>query len=124
MLTKAPYAVTIPVVDLNRAKNFYETKLGLKKSGDAPGGIWYEAGQGQKIMLYEREPTKADHTVLGFEVEDIEREVKELQGRGVVFEEYDLPNLKTENHIATMGEWKAAWFKDTEGNILSINQSK
>jgi hypothetical protein len=119
MLTNSTYAVTLPVVDLERAKNL----LGLKESGDMPNGLMFETGKGQMIMLYQREPTKADHTVLDFEVDDIETEIKELQDKGVVFEDYDMPDLKTENHIATMGQWKAAWFKDSEGNILSINQT-
>lgn len=124
MLTNAKIATTLPVVDLERAKAFYMEKLGLKTSQNVPGGTMLEAGSGQRIMLYQREPTKADHTVIGFEVENVEKEVKELQERGVVFEEYDMPNLKTENFIASMDNWKAAWFKDTEGNILSINEMK
>jgi catechol 2,3-dioxygenase-like lactoylglutathione lyase family enzyme len=124
MLTNAAIATTIPVVDLNRAKAFYQDKLGLKTADDVPGGAMLEAGEGQRIYLYEREPTKADHTVIGFHVDDVEKEVNELKGKGIVFEEYDMPNLKTENFIATIGTWKAAWFKDTEGNILSINEMK
>lgn len=124
VLKNAPIAVTLPVVDMDRAKKFYETKLGLTPYEETTGGMMYEAGKGQRILLYQREPTKADHTVMGFEVDDVEKEVKELRDKGVVFEEYDLPNLKTVNYIATVGKWKAAWFKDTEGNILSINQAK
>ena len=124
MLTNAKTATTLPVVDLERAKAFYMDKLGLKTSEDVPGGAMLEAGTGQRIMLYQRERTKADHTVIGFEVEDVEKEVKDLRGRGIVFEEYDMPDLKTVDSIATIGNWKAAWFKDTEGNILSINEMK
>jgi predicted enzyme related to lactoylglutathione lyase len=124
MLTNARTATTVPVVDLARAKAFYTEKLGLRTSQDVPGGTMLEAGEGQRIMLYQREPTKADHTIIGFEVEDVEKEIKELRSKGVVFEEYDMPNLKTENFIATMDNWKAAWFKDSEGNILSINEMK
>ena len=124
MLTNAKTATTLPVVDLDRAKAFYKDKLGLKATDDVPGGTMFEAGSGQRVMLYQRERTKADHTVIGFHVEDVEKEVKELQGKGIEFEEYDMPNLKTENFIATMDNWKSAWFKDTEGNILSINEMK
>ena len=124
MLTNAKTATTLPVVDLERAKAFYKDKLGLKTSEDVPGGAMLEAGTGQRIYLYQRERTKADHTVIGFEVENVETEVKELKGRGIVFEEYDRPDLKTVDSIATLGTWKAAWFKDTEGNILSINEMK
>jgi catechol 2,3-dioxygenase-like lactoylglutathione lyase family enzyme len=124
MLTNARTATTLPVENLERAKAFYTDKLGLKTSTDVPGGAMLEAGEGQRIMLYQRERTKADHTVIGFEVENVEMEVKELRGRGIVFEEYDRPDLKTVDSIATLGTWKAAWFKDTEGNILSINEMK
>ena len=124
MLTNVKTATTLPVVDLERAKAFYKDKLGLKTSEDVPGGAMLEAGTGQRIMLYQRERTKADHTVIGFEVEDVEKEVKELKGRGIVFEEYDMSDLKTVDSIAIIGNWKAAWFKDTEGNILSINEMK
>jgi catechol 2,3-dioxygenase-like lactoylglutathione lyase family enzyme len=124
VLTNARTATTLPVVDLERAKTFYREKLGLKTSEDVPGGAMLEAGTGQRILLYQRERTKADHTVIGFEVEDVAKEVKELRGKGIVFEEYDMPDLKTVDSIATLGTWKAAWFKDTEGNILSINEMK
>jgi predicted enzyme related to lactoylglutathione lyase len=124
MLTNAKTATTLPVVDLKRAKTFYQEKLGLKTSEDVPGGVMLEAGSGQRILLYQRERTKADHTVIGFEVDDVEKEVKELRGRGIQFEEYDMPNLKTVDSIAKLENWKTAWFKDTEGNILSINQMK
>jgi catechol 2,3-dioxygenase-like lactoylglutathione lyase family enzyme len=124
MLTNARTATTLPVENLERAKTFYREKLGLKTSDDVPGGVMFEAGKGQRILLYQRERTKADHTVIGFEVEDVEKEVKDLRGRGIVFEEYDRPDLKTVDSIATLGTWKAAWFKDTEGNILSINEMK
>jgi predicted enzyme related to lactoylglutathione lyase len=124
MLTNARTATTLPVVDLERAKTFYSEKLGLKQTDDVPGGVMFEAGSGQRLLLYQRAPTKADHTVVGFEVEDVEKEVKELRERGIVFEEYDMPDLKTVDSIAQLDNWKTAWFKDTEGNILSINQMK
>jgi catechol 2,3-dioxygenase-like lactoylglutathione lyase family enzyme len=122
MLVNAPVAPTIPVVDLERASKFYQDKLGLKPSGETLQGKFFEAGNGTQILLYQREPTKADHTVLGFNVQNIEQEVKDLREKGIVFEEYDLPNLKTTNGIAIMGKDKAAWFKDTEGNILALSQ--
>ena len=81
-----------------------------------------EAGQGTKLELLKRDqPTKAEHTALTFEVDDIDREVTELEGRGVQFEDYNTPGLKTERHIAKMDGERAAWFKDTEGNILCVN---
>jgi hypothetical protein len=83
----------------------------------------YQAGENSRFTIY---PTpnagKAPQTVMGFNTPDVEAEVRELKARGVVFEEYDYPTLKTVNSIATMGEVKSAWFKDSEGNILGIAQ--
>lgn len=116
---------TLPAVDLQRARRFYEDKLGLGTpvlvSNDE---ALYKFGQGAQLYLYVRGPTKADHTVFAFLVEDIEKEVKELKEKGIVFEEYDVPGLKTVNGIATMANGKSAWFKDTEGNIVAISDLK
>lgn len=128
MLTTSPIRPTIPVVDLNRAKRFYETMLGLKpvsndENNDAASGIAiFECGNSTLIELYQRGPSKADHTVATFEVSNIEEEVNTLRGKGVNFEEYDMPEIKTQNGIATQGSVKAAWFKDSEGNVLCIHQ--
>ncbi len=127
MLANSPVMPTIPVVDLSRAKRFYETALGLKpaptNNNDNTSNIaTFQCGNGSRIELYQRAPSKADHTVATFEVSDIEEEVNMLRGKGVNFEEYDMPGIKTQNGIATQGSDKAAWFKDTEGNILCIHQ--
>ena len=121
-LQNAPVTANMPAVDLSRAKKFYGETLGLKeKSEQMPGDVaLFEAGSGTTLMLYEREATKADHTVASFEVLDIEAVAKELRSKGVTFEEY--PDMGTVDGIATMGSMKAAWFKDTEGNILCLHQ--
>lgn len=114
---------TLPATDLERVKNFYENKLGLKVVKSENGMMEISTGNGNLISIYEREtPTKADHTVLTFEVSRIESEINELIKKGVKFEDYDLPDLKTENHIFKNGNEKAAWFKDSEGNILCIHE--
>jgi predicted enzyme related to lactoylglutathione lyase len=128
MLTNSPIRPTIPVVDLNRAKRFYETTLGLKpvpanNDGNASGIAIFECGNGTRMELYQRGPSKADHTVATFEVSNIEEEVNALRGKGVNFEDYDMPEIKTQNGIATQGSVRAAWFKDSEGNILCIHQA-
>ena len=117
---------TLPVIDLERAKRFYEDKLGLEVvQEDLSPGALLQAGDGSSLYIYQRAPTKADHTVAGFEVEDVEATVRELKEKGVVFEEVDVPSLKTKESVATMatpkGEAKAAWFRDTEGNILALS---
>jgi catechol 2,3-dioxygenase-like lactoylglutathione lyase family enzyme len=124
MLSSASVYATIPVVDLKRARRFYEDKLGLKVVREDPSpGAEIEAGHGTRFYLYQRGATKADHTVAGFKVKDVEAEVKALKAKGVKFEEYDIPSMgiKTVNGIATMDGLKSAWFKDTEGNILGIS---
>jgi predicted enzyme related to lactoylglutathione lyase len=126
MLANSPIRPTIPVVDLDRAKRFYETRLGLKpvpaNSDNTSGMVIFKCGNGTRMELYQRGPSKADHTVATFEVSDIEEEVNTLREKGVNFEEYDMPGIKTQNSIATQGSVKAAWFKDSEGNILCIHQ--
>jgi catechol 2,3-dioxygenase-like lactoylglutathione lyase family enzyme len=122
MLSNAKAAPTLPAVDIARARKFYEGKLGLKVLRQNDNELELEAGGGTSIYLYKRAATKADHTAFAFTVPDVEKEVKELKARGVVFEEYDLPGLKTVNSIATMDTEKAAWFKDTEGNIIGVGE--
>ena len=123
MLAKRRVYATIPATDIKRAKRWYEEKLGLKPSSESDMGAQYVLGNGTGFLLY---PTqfagKAPNTLLGFESTDVETDVAALKKKGVKFEEYDMPGLKTVNSIATMGGGKGAWFKDSEGNILSISE--
>jgi predicted enzyme related to lactoylglutathione lyase len=126
MLKEARVAAILPAVDIKRAKRFYSEKLGLP-TPDMPvpeDGAAFVSGDRTMLYLYERENgTKADHTVAGWLVEDVEKAVDELREKGVVFERYDMPGLKTdERGIAESGGAKSAWFKDTEGNILAITE--
>jgi len=124
MLTNVSVRPTLPVVDLNRAKKFYEEKLGLKVVGEDPSpGVILQAGGGTQLYIYQRAATKADHTAASFSVKDVEAEVTELKAKGVVFEEVEIPSMgaKTVDGVITFGELKAAWFKDTEGNMLGIS---
>ncbi|HEY5806075.1 MAG TPA: VOC family protein [Candidatus Saccharimonadales bacterium] len=117
------YAV-IPVSDLQRARTFYSEKLGLEPKKEMPGGLIYETGDSTEFLMYETENAgTAKNTAMGWECDDVESEVEELRGRGVVFEEYDMPGIKTENGIATTDGQQAAWFKDSEGNILAISSA-
>jgi catechol 2,3-dioxygenase-like lactoylglutathione lyase family enzyme len=114
---------TLPVVDIDRAKRWYEEKLGLTPSTENPGGAFYELGGGTRFILY---PTpneaRGGHTQLGITTEDVAADVAQLKERGVVFEEYDFPGLKTEGSIATTGDVRAAWFRDSENNMIGIVQ--
>jgi catechol 2,3-dioxygenase-like lactoylglutathione lyase family enzyme len=125
MISKALATPTLPVVDLKRARSFYEGKLGFKVIQEDPSpGLRLRCGDCTTLYLYQRSATKADHTVVSFDVDDIEAEVNELKKKGIKFEEYDLPDMgiKTVNGIASMNGDKAAWFRDTEGNILALGQ--
>ena len=122
MLQNSPMYAYIPVKDVARARRFYEHKVGLKPAREIAGGVVYESAGKTACFLY---PTPNAGTSKAsqayWQVADVEREVAELRGRGVVFEEYDMPGIKTVNGIASGGDGgKAAWFKDTEGNIMAI----
>lgn len=123
MLSNSPIGPTLPAVDIERAKKFYSEKLGLKEAAaQEPGGVTFDCGGGTKLYIYERPAVKVEHTLANFMVDDLEAEMADLRGRGVVFEEYDMPGLKTVNGVADMDGFKGAWFKDTEGNILALGQ--
>jgi catechol 2,3-dioxygenase-like lactoylglutathione lyase family enzyme len=124
MLKDRKLHATIPVADMARARAFYEGTLGFAPSAIEPGGTMYDAGGGTRFVLYPSGPLAgtAAHTLAGFSVADIDAEVAELKGRGVVFAEYDTEYVKTVDSIATTGNVRAAWFKDSEGNILGIGQ--
>ncbi len=123
MLSSAPISPTLPVKDIERAKKFYSEKLGLKEApAQEPGGVTFECGGGTLLYIYERPPVTVEHTLASFMVDDMEAEMADLRSRGVVFEEYDMPGLKTVNGVADMDGFKAAWFKDSEDNILALGQ--
>lgn len=123
MLTKSPTTTMLPVSDIDRAARFYSETLGLEPRDTTPdGGRLFTAGS-DAIGLLPAEPgAQSGHTVISFEVTDIEAEIRDLEGRGVTFADYDLPDLKTVGHVADMGGEKAAWFADSEGNVLCIHQ--
>jgi predicted enzyme related to lactoylglutathione lyase len=123
MLANCTVQTTIPYLDYDRARQFYEERLGFALSQETPGGIVYECGGGTSFLLYPSQfAGTAQNTAMSFITNDIEAEVSELRARGIVFEEYDFPDLKTVNGITDFPVGRAAWFKDTEGNILSVSQ--
>ena len=124
MLQKAPMYAYIPVKDLARARQFYEEKIGLKPKEEKAGGVVYEFAQHTACFMYPTPNAGTSSASQAFwQVDDVEREVAELKRRGVKFEEYDMPQMKTDKGIAIGGGAKAAWFKDTEGNIMALVQS-
>ena len=113
---------TIPARDLERAKNFYADKLGLKPAEERPDGLRYRCGDGEFLLFESSGEPSGTHTQLGWDVDDLEATVSELRANGVVFEEYDLPGFKTVEGIAEIAGEKGAWFKDSEGNLLAIGE--
>jgi catechol 2,3-dioxygenase-like lactoylglutathione lyase family enzyme len=123
MLGGSRVAPTIPVRDPARSRDFYEGSLGLKlKQEMTDGGIEYECGGGTSLFTYPTEENagKSPATLASFEVDDAPAAVGELRGKGVTFEEYDMPGLKTVEGIAELAGSRGAWFKDPDGNILAV----
>src|SRR5216684_3649498 len=123
MLKNARIVPYIPVADVARARKFYEEKVGLKPKEEYAGGVIYECGKGSWVFMYPSPAAGTSKASTAFwAVDDVAAEVAALKSRGVVFEEYDRPGIKTVNGIATGGGAKTAWFKDSEGNILALSQ--
>ena len=123
MLTNASVTTMLPVVDMARARVFYEGCLGLQPGGLKPDGKFVYLVGGSTLALFPKaEGTKADHTAVSFQVSDIAASIAELKRKGVVFEDYDFPGLKTIDHVCVLGAEKAAWFKDPEGNYLCLHE--
>jgi len=122
MLQKFPMYAYIPANDVARARRFYEGKLGFKVAEETAAGVVYHFGENTGCFLYDAKPSAGTSTASQafWKVDDLEKEMAELRSRGVKFEEYDEPGVKTVNGIAEGGGAKAAWFKDTEGNIMAI----
>jgi catechol 2,3-dioxygenase-like lactoylglutathione lyase family enzyme len=130
MLRNGRAATRLPAQDLERARRFYSEKLGLEPSEERPGGLLYESASGTFALFLSGGASSGEFTQMGWEVDDIEATVAELKARGVVFEEVDLPGLKTVDGIADIegnypskgrGE-RGAWFRDSEGNMLGVGQ--
>lgn len=123
MLSDSPVTTMLPVKDMDRARAFYEGRLGLAPGGFRADGKFVYAVAGSTLALFPKpEGTKADHTAISFRVADIAASIEQLKRAGVVFEDYDFPGLKTVNHVCVLGAEKAAWFKDSEGNFLCIHE--
>ena len=122
MLKIKRVGAAMPAQDITRAREFYEQKLGLKPSVEGPdGGVMYVVGETGFLVFPSMGKASGDHTQMAMDVEDVEEAVRELRSRGVEFEEYDYPNLKTQDGLAELPNGsKGAWFKDTEGNLIGL----
>jgi catechol 2,3-dioxygenase-like lactoylglutathione lyase family enzyme len=127
MLANAEIAAIVPVSDIDKAVEFYGDKLGLElqvRRDDLPQNreAEFRAGDGTLVVYESVAAGQSRGTLAGFRVEDVDAIVTGLRERGVAFEEYDLPDLKTENAIATIGDLRAAWARDPDGNIIAFEQ--
>jgi catechol-2,3-dioxygenase len=123
-LDEFPVYAVLPASDFGRARRWYEEKLGLKPSEEIPGNAWYRCDGGTWFILTQTPNAgTAQNTAAGFTVKEIESVMDDLRSRGVEFEEYDFGEMgKTEKGLMTMGTYKVAWFKDSEGNIVELSQ--
>jgi catechol 2,3-dioxygenase-like lactoylglutathione lyase family enzyme len=131
LLNRSNVSTRLPAQDLERARAFYAEKLGLEPIEERPGGLRYQCGRGYFSLFESTGAPSGEHTQMAWEVDDIDAVVAELRHQGVVFEEVDLLGLKTVDGIAevagnypsagAVGE-RAAWFRDSEGNLLGIGQ--
>ena len=124
ILEGAEFQGTIPATDLDRARSFYEEKLGFTPEHVLDVGVIYRFGKGTGFFLYPSGKAGAGHTLGSWFVDDIESAVRELGALGIQFEEYDYPDVKTVDGVADLGAELAAWFKDSEGNILAVSHLK
>jgi catechol 2,3-dioxygenase-like lactoylglutathione lyase family enzyme len=131
MLASGGVAARLPAQDLGRARAFYSQMLGLEPAEERPGGLLYRCARGEFALFASAGAPSGAHTQMSFEVDDMDATVAELRARGVVFEEYDAPGLTTVGGIAEVagnypskggGGERAAWFRDSEGNLLGIGQ--
>jgi predicted enzyme related to lactoylglutathione lyase len=127
MLNTSRVEANIPAADLARARSFYADKLGLTPTRDMAGvNLAYRTDAGTAFNVYETPHAgEAGHTIAQWHVDDIEAEVHDLKAKGVVFEVYDMPGVRWDGEIATLeGLGRAAWFRDSEGNIMCVDQEE
>lgn len=123
MLADARIGANVPVSNLEEAVSFYRGKLGLSlfERGDGEPYARFAGAGETKLSVYESNTAgQSRHTLASFVVDDVRSVVDVLKAKGVTFEEYDMPGMKTEDGVAAMGDTRAAWLKDPDGNILEI----
>ncbi|MCU1442487.1 MAG: glyoxalase [Cryobacterium sp.] len=123
MLGQLDAFTVLPAKDLQRARDYYSEKLGFEPSDEEEGGLMYRTGGGTTFFVYETDNAgTAKNTAMCWTTTDLDAEMTELRERGVTFEDYDFPGLKTENGVANLGTERSAWFVDSEGNILCLSE--
>jgi catechol 2,3-dioxygenase-like lactoylglutathione lyase family enzyme len=121
-LRDATIHTALPASDVDRAKQFFSEKLGLEPERDTGSVAIYAGREGRLAVFPSGGKASGEHTQVAWTVTDIETVVAALRDRGVVFDEYDYPDFKTVNGVATFGSSRFAWFKDSEGNVHSLEQ--
>ncbi len=121
MLSNSPVSATLGTKNMDNAKKFYTETLGLSQGEALPGGVMFKCGGETNIFVYEAAGAGSSQTTsAAWMVDDFDSVLNDLRSKGVKFEDYDMPGLKTENGVAVQEGMKAAWFKDPDGNILNI----
>jgi len=120
MLNEATVVATLAVNDIEAGKKFYGETLGLKQVDENPGGVTYASGEGKLFVYASQTAGTGQATCASWSVADLEGTIADLKNKGVTFEQYDLPGGTREGDVHMMGPMKAAWFKDSDGNILNI----
>jgi catechol 2,3-dioxygenase-like lactoylglutathione lyase family enzyme len=122
MIARGRIYATLPTGDMERSRGFYQGVLGLRELQRPPeGGVWYEAGGGTLLHVYETTAAGGDNTAATIFVDDFEQTVAALRSSSVALEDYDQPGFQTDNGIWRAEEgFLAAWIKDPDGNILGI----
>ena len=123
ILSRFPISARAAAIDLDRARRWYEEKLGIVPGREDPGGVWYRFGGETWLYLYATPAAgTAQNTIAGWEVKEIQAVMADLRARGVVFEDYDFGETKTVEGLVDFGTAKAAWFKDSEGNTYELSE--
>lgn len=113
----------LPAADLKRAQAFYHDALDLDPAEVHQGTLTYRLASGAAFEIYETSNAgTARNTQMGWITDDLDAEMTKLRARGVMFEDYDIPGMKTVNGVATADDMKSAWFRDTEGNFICVSE--
>ena len=123
MLDRFPVFAVLPSSDVARARAWYHDHLGMDPAKEDPGGLWYSCATDTWFVVTRSAfAGTARNTAASFQVTGIHDLMAEMRRRGVVFEDYDLPDFKTVDGVVTWGPYTAAWFKDSDGNIIEMTE--
>lgn len=121
MLGSNDVCACLAVKDMDAATKFYGQTLGLEKGMETPGGTFFKSGDGGVFVYPSQFAGTNQATAAAWQTDDVDATVNELKGKGVAFEQYDnIPGATREGDVHVMGDLRAAWFKDPDGNILNI----